>query len=57
MKRKQPFPAQIIRTPSGRDIESLGELRGKLSCTRTEEPAAFERANDIKILQGWCKAG
>jgi dihydroorotate dehydrogenase (fumarate) len=40
-----------------RDIESLGELRGKLSRARTEEPAAFERANYIKILQGWRKAG
>lgn len=34
-------------------VESLGEIRGRLSLERGSDPRAFERANYIKVLQGW----
>jgi len=34
---------------------SLAEARGLLSHTRTQDPAAYERANYIRTLQSWSK--
>jgi dihydroorotate dehydrogenase (fumarate) len=34
---------------------SLGEVRGKLSLKRTEDPSAFERAHYIKTLHSWTR--
>ncbi len=38
---------------SVRDFRSLAEVRGLLSHGKVKNPAAFERANYIKILQGY----
>jgi dihydroorotate dehydrogenase (fumarate) len=35
------------------DYESLAQLRGSLSLSTCPDPAAFERANYLKILQSW----
>ncbi len=36
-----------------RGYESVGELRGAMNLQRCPDPAGFERANYIKILQSW----
>ncbi len=36
-----------------RDIASIDEIRGTMSQRRISDPTAFERANYIRILQGW----
>jgi dihydroorotate dehydrogenase (fumarate) len=36
-----------------REIGSLASIRGKLSQQNVRDPAAFERANYVEILQGW----
>lgn len=38
---------------AARDLESLEPLRGRMSHRNIAEPAAFERANYIKTLQGY----
>lgn len=35
------------------EYESLGQMQGSMSLERCPDPAAFERANYMKILQGW----
>lgn len=35
------------------DYESLAQARGSMSLLRTPDPAAYERANYARILQGW----
>jgi dihydroorotate dehydrogenase (fumarate) len=32
---------------------SIGDIRGRMSQSRIKDPSAFERANYIRILQGW----
>jgi dihydroorotate dehydrogenase (fumarate) len=41
---------------SSREIESIDEMRGMLSQRRVRDPETFERANYIKILQGYTSA-
>jgi dihydroorotate dehydrogenase (fumarate) len=36
-----------------RDFASLGPIRGAMSQSNLRDPQAFERANYIKILQGY----
>ena len=36
-----------------RELQSVGDIRGTLSRRRLGDPAAFERANYITILQSW----
>ena len=36
-----------------RGLDSLDDIRGKLSHANVADPEAFERANYIKILQGY----
>jgi dihydroorotate dehydrogenase (fumarate) len=43
----------LVQWLDARDIASLADIRGKMSRRRLGDPAAFERANYIKILQGW----
>jgi dihydroorotate dehydrogenase (fumarate) len=40
-----------------RGLNSLAEIRGKLSHGRMENPEAYERANYIKMLQGFAAKG
>jgi dihydroorotate dehydrogenase (fumarate) len=35
------------------DYESLAQMCGSMSHSRSPDPAAFERANYIRVLQGW----
>jgi dihydroorotate dehydrogenase (fumarate) len=35
------------------DYASLAQLRGSMSHSRSPNPAAFERANYVRVLQGW----
>jgi len=43
----------LRRWMEGRDYTSLDELRGALNLKRCPDPAGHERANYIRILQGW----
>ena len=38
---------------ASRDLDSLEHIRGRLSQRNVADPTAFERANYIKILQGY----
>jgi dihydroorotate dehydrogenase (fumarate) len=38
---------------AARRIDSLGEIRGRMSQRNLENPTAFERANYIHMLQGY----
>jgi len=35
------------------EYESVAQLRGCMNLKKTPDPAAFERANYLRILQGW----
>jgi dihydroorotate dehydrogenase (fumarate) len=35
------------------DYQSLAQMRGSMSLARCPDPAAFERANYVRVLQGW----
>jgi dihydroorotate dehydrogenase (fumarate) len=35
------------------DVTTLSEMRGRASLKATADPAAFERANYIRMLQSW----
>jgi dihydroorotate dehydrogenase (fumarate) len=35
------------------EYESLDQMRGSMNLARSPNPAAFERANYMHILQGW----
>ena len=35
------------------EYESISQMRGSTSQTNIAEPAAFERANYMKVLQSW----
>lgn len=45
--------AGIIAWLSARNLQSLGQIRGLLSQRQVRNPDSFERANYIKILQGY----
>ena len=38
---------------AAREIKSLGEIRGRMSQQNLKNPTAFERANYVRILQGY----
>lgn len=35
------------------EYSSLGQMKGSMNLSRSPDPAAFERANYIRVLQGW----
>lgn len=43
----------IRRWMEGRGYESVSELQGSMSQQRVDDPAAFERANYMAVLQSW----
>jgi dihydroorotate dehydrogenase (fumarate) len=43
----------LVQWLDARELSSLAAIRGKMSHRRLGDPTAFERANYIKILQGW----
>ena len=45
--------AQLVRIMQEMEYESVAQMRGVLSHARTAEPAAFERANYMKVLQSY----
>jgi dihydroorotate dehydrogenase (fumarate) len=38
-----------------RGVGSVGEIRGRMSQRQIDDPTAFDRANYLKILQGWSR--
>jgi dihydroorotate dehydrogenase (fumarate) len=48
--RLSEIKADLTDWLQAHDYQSLNELRGRLSQQNTTEPAAFERANYLKIL-------
>ncbi len=49
----QTLQRGLVQWLDARGIRSLSEIRGKMSRRRLGDPTAYERANYIKILQGW----
>jgi dihydroorotate dehydrogenase (fumarate) len=43
----------LARWMDRKGFDSLAQIRGSMSQERVASPSAFERANYIKILQGW----
>jgi dihydroorotate dehydrogenase (fumarate) len=44
---------ELRRWMESLEFARLGDIRGRLSLSRTEEPSAYERANYIRTLSGW----
>jgi len=44
---------QVARWMEEREYQSLGEMQGSMSQKNVADPAAFERANYMKVLQSW----
>jgi len=36
------------------EYDSVAQLQGSMSQENVEDPAAFERANYLRVLQSWC---
>jgi len=45
--------AEMTRWLEEHEYTSLQQARGSMSLARSPDPAAFERANYIRVLQGW----
>ena len=45
--------AELIAWMEDHEYEGIGPMRGSMSLLRCPDPAAFERANYSRILQGW----
>ena len=43
----------ISRWMEEQEWRSLAQMRGNLSFARVPDPDAYERANDMLMLQGW----
>ena len=44
---------QVAEWLEGREYDSLAQARGSMSLERCPDPGAYERANYVRILQGW----
>ena len=51
--RLQTIQAELVRWMEERDYESVTQMQGSMSQKNVAAPAAFERANYIKVLQSW----
>ena len=45
--------AELARWLEEHEYESLRQMQGSMSLGRGADPAAFERANYMRILQSW----
>jgi dihydroorotate dehydrogenase (fumarate) len=43
----------MVRWMEEHDYESIGQMRGSMSLMKSPNPAAFERANYMRVLSGW----
>jgi dihydroorotate dehydrogenase (fumarate) len=43
----------VARWMEERDYASIAQMRGSMSQTHVADPAAFERANYMKMLHSW----
>ncbi len=44
---------ELARWLEEHGYDSLAQMRGSMNLARSPDPAAFERANYIQILQSW----
>jgi dihydroorotate dehydrogenase (fumarate) len=44
---------ELVAWMSGHEYVSVDQLRGSVSQATAEDPAAFERANYVRILHSW----
>src|SRR5206468_5760354 len=44
---------ELQRWMESRGFGSVGDIRGRLSLAKTEDPSAFERAQYIRTISGW----
>ena len=52
-KTKQELEAWLVR----KEYDSLKQALGSMNLARCPEPTAYERANYMRVLSGWTKAG
>jgi dihydroorotate dehydrogenase (fumarate) len=45
--------ADVVRWMEEHEYESVAQMRGSMSQINVGEPAAFERANYMKVLDSW----
>jgi dihydroorotate dehydrogenase (fumarate) len=48
-----PILSEIEAWMKERDYESIEQMQGSMSQKNVREPAAFERANYMKVLSSW----
>jgi dihydroorotate dehydrogenase (fumarate) len=51
--RLQTIQAEMVRWMEEHEYESVTQMQGSMSQKNVADPAAFERANYIKVLQSW----
>ena len=51
--RIQPILDDMVRWMEEHEYESVAQMQGSMSQERSADPAAFERANYMKVLQSW----
>ncbi|NLC55489.1 MAG: dihydroorotate dehydrogenase-like protein [Armatimonadetes bacterium] len=51
--RINAITAAMVRWMEAHEYESVAQMRGSMSQKNAAEPAAFERANYMKVLQSW----
>lgn len=53
VKRMDEIQADLVRWMEEHEYESIQQMQGSMSQIHVSEPAAFERANYMKVLQSW----
>jgi dihydroorotate dehydrogenase (fumarate) len=48
-----PLQRQVAHWLEEHEVSSVSEIRGSLSLKNCPDPAAFERAQYMQVLQGW----
>jgi len=43
----------MVRWMEEHEYESIDQMRGSMSLMKSPNPAAFERANYMRVLTGW----
>lgn len=49
----QTVRQEMVRWMEEHEYDSVAQMRGSMSMARTPDPAALERSNYIRVLQGW----
>lgn len=53
VERIQEILDDVVAWMEAHEYESIAQMQGSMSQERAADPAAFERANYMKVLQSW----